>query len=73
MKGRCCRSTPRCAGCPVLVRASARHDKAQSLTAALISEVFAGRGARPLRASVVEALKRLDAAHADGASDASPV
>jgi hypothetical protein len=39
----------------------------------LISEVFAGRGARPLPASVVEALERLDAAHAAGARDASPV
>jgi hypothetical protein len=57
----------------VLVSASARHDKAQSLTAALISEVFAGRGTRPLPASVVEALDRLDAAHAAGARDASPL
>jgi hypothetical protein len=49
----------------VLARASARHDKSQSVTAALISEVFAGRGARPLPASVVEALERLDAARTD--------
>jgi hypothetical protein len=69
MKSRCCRSTPRCAGCPVLARASARHDKSQSVTAALISEVFAGRGARPLPASVVEALERLDAARTDSRED----
>jgi hypothetical protein len=56
----------------VLVKASARHDKAQTLTAALITEVFAGRGARPLPANVVEALERLDADRAEGARNVSP-
>jgi hypothetical protein len=71
MKSRCCRSTPRCAGCPVLARAAARHVAAHSLTAALITEVFAGRQSPPLPANVLDALERLDAARAVPAPDAS--
>jgi hypothetical protein len=72
MKSKCCRSTPRCAGCPVLATAAARRTETQSLTAALIADVFAGRDARPLPATVLHALEQLDAAYAAGARDASP-
>jgi hypothetical protein len=72
MKSRCCRSTPRCAGCPVLARAAARHVAAHSLAAALITEVFVGRQPPPLPATVLDALERLDAARAARARDASP-
>jgi hypothetical protein len=72
MKSRCCRSTPRCAACPVLARAAARHVAAHSLTAALITEVFVGRQPRPLPATVLNALERLDGARARDASPAFP-
>jgi hypothetical protein len=62
MKNRCCRSTPRCAGCPVLARAAARQLTTNSLTAALIAEVFVGRQPPPLPATVLDELERLDAA-----------
>jgi hypothetical protein len=42
------------------------------VTAALISEVFAGPQAPPLPASVLQALERLDAARSTRARDASP-
>jgi hypothetical protein len=72
MKSRCCRSTPRCAGCPVLARAVARRAATQSLTAVLIAEVFAGRPSPPLPATVLDALERLDAARARDAAPAFP-
>jgi hypothetical protein len=64
MKARCCRSTPRCSGCPVLAKARASAATTQPATAALIAEVFAGRDPRSLPAGVVVALERLDAARA---------
>jgi hypothetical protein len=72
MKGRCCRSTPRCAGCPVLARAAARRATTQSTTAALIAAVFAGRQPPPLASTVLDALERLDAARARAASPRVP-
>jgi hypothetical protein len=64
MKARCCRSTPRCSGCPVLVKARSSAATTQPATAALIAKVFAGRSPRTLPASVVVALEQLDAARA---------
>jgi hypothetical protein len=71
MKSRCCRSTPRCAGCPVLARAAARRVTTHSLTAALITEVFVGRQPPPLPAAVLDALERLDAARTGPTGDES--
>jgi hypothetical protein len=64
MKARCCRSTPRCSGCPVLVKARSSAATAQPATAAVIAEVFTGRDPRTLPAGVVAALERLEAARA---------
>ena len=60
MKTTCCRSAPRCAGCPVLLaaRARRRHDDS---TAALIESVLAA-GPRPLPECVATALAELEAA-----------
>ena len=57
MKRTCCRTTPRCAGCPVLLAArrrtgTAAHD--------LFTEILSGRTARPLPESVLRALEELD-------------
>jgi hypothetical protein len=71
MKSRCCRSTPRCAGCPVLARAATRQVTTHSLTAALITEVFVGRQPPPLPATVLNELQQLDAARTGPTRDAS--
>jgi hypothetical protein len=55
----------------VLARAYARRAATESLTAALITEVFAGRQPPPLPANVLQALERLDAARSTRARDAS--
>jgi hypothetical protein len=55
---KCCRSTPRCAGCPVLV---ARRRKTDSATQQLIADVLIGRD-RALPAAVAEQLELLAAA-----------
>jgi hypothetical protein len=58
---KCCRSTPRCLDCPVRVQAASRRRSATE-TAALVSQVLGGRPPRPLPASVVAELQRLELA-----------
>jgi hypothetical protein len=60
---RCCRDSPRCADCPVLVAAAARARR-QDLTgiAALVDEVFGGFPSRALPESVTQTLEALDRA-----------
>jgi hypothetical protein len=58
---KCCRSSPRCAGCPVRALAAARKHRELSETAALVTEILAGRAPRPLPASVGAALEQLEA------------
>jgi hypothetical protein len=60
MKKRCCRSTPRCAGCPVRAVAAARTQAAGDDPAALLAEIL--RPARPLPNSVAAALADLELA-----------
>jgi hypothetical protein len=55
----------------VLATAAARRTETQSLTATLIADVFVGRDARPLPATVLQALEQLDAAYPSGTRDAS--
>jgi hypothetical protein len=62
MSKKCCRSSPRCAGCPVRALAAARKHRELSETAVLVTEILAGRGARPLPPSIAAALERLRAA-----------
>jgi hypothetical protein len=70
MKRRCCRSTPRCAGCPVLVAAQRRN---LGTTPDLFAEILGGRPARTLPESVVRALEELDRRAPVGpAPDAAP-
>lgn len=57
MKTRCCRSTPRCAGCPVLIVAARRR---QAGVPDLFAEILGGRSARALPESVVRALAELE-------------
>jgi hypothetical protein len=71
MKRKCCRSTPRCARCPVLAVAAVRRERHSRERAALVTEIFAGRSARRLPQAVVDALERLDAARTADA-DAMP-
>ena len=56
MKTRCCRSTPRCAGCPVLMLAARRR---QAGMPDLFAEILGGR-TRALPESVVRALAELE-------------
>lgn len=60
MSKKCCRSTPRCAGCPVRALSAARKQRELSETAALVTEMLAGRAPRPLPASISAALEQLD-------------
>jgi hypothetical protein len=57
---KCCRATPRCAGCPVRLLAVAHNGREQSETAALVTEILAGRAPRPLPASITAALDQFD-------------
>lgn len=60
---RCCRDSPRCADCPVLVAAATRarrHDG--TALATLVDEVFGGLPARTLPETVVRTLQTLDEA-----------
>ena len=58
MKARCCRATPRCAGCPVLL--AARRRAPGGGTPDLVAEILRGRDARPLPDSVLRALEELE-------------
>ena len=57
MKTRCCRSTPRCVGCPVLLLAARRR---QAGMPDLFAEILGGRSTRALPESVVRALAELE-------------
>jgi hypothetical protein len=58
----CCRSTPRCIGCPVRLAAAARARRTSSTSpAALVDIVFGGAPPRPLPPAVERALSDLDA------------
>jgi hypothetical protein len=62
MKTRCCRSTPRCASCPVRAAAAAPRQASGDGPAALLSEIFARPRARALPQSVASALAQLELA-----------
>ncbi len=64
VKRKCCRTSPRCAGCPVLVAARARLGErpCATATALLIEEVLVGRPPRQLPPAVEQALDELAAA-----------
>jgi hypothetical protein len=67
IKTTCCRSSPRCAGCPVVLAARARVVEQRAGTrAALVEEMLVGRAPRPLPAPVQSALQQLVAARAPG-------
>jgi hypothetical protein len=59
---KCCRSTPRCAGCPVRAIAAARNQRELGEPAALIAEILTGGAPRSLPASVAAALASLELA-----------
>ena len=58
MKARCCRATPRCTGCPVLLAARRRPPGGGAPD--LIAEILRGRDPRPLPDSVLRALEELE-------------
>ena len=58
MKARCCRATPRCAGCPVLLAARRRAPGGGAPD--LVAEILRGRDPRPLPDSVLRALETLE-------------
>jgi adenine-specific DNA glycosylase len=60
MKKRCCRSTPRCARCPVRAAAAARKEASGHEAAALVSEILASARMRTLPQSVATALAQLE-------------
>jgi hypothetical protein len=62
MKKRCCRSTPRCAGCPVRAAAAGREQQAGDDPAALVAEIMRGRPGRRLPRSVAAAVAALEIA-----------
>jgi hypothetical protein len=63
VKTSCCRSSPRCAGCPVVLAAGARRQVRVNSRAALVEEVLVGRcTARRLPEPVERALPQLVAA-----------
>jgi len=62
VKTSCCRSSPRCAGCPVVLAAGARRQARVAGRAALVEEVLVGRSARRLPEPVERALEQLVAA-----------
>ena len=57
MKTRCCRATPRCTGCPVLLMAARRRE---SGVPDLFAEILGGRAARALPESVLRALAEVE-------------
>lgn len=58
-KKKCCRSTPRCGRCPVVLKAQARARERRDARVSLIEEIFAGTPLRPLPACVDAALAGL--------------
>lgn len=59
VKTSCCRSSPRCAGCPVVLAARARVAHRTDARAALVEEMLVGRPPRALPEPVQMALERL--------------
>ncbi|HEY4098093.1 MAG TPA: hypothetical protein VGM33_21400 [Baekduia sp.] len=60
---RCCRDSPRCADCPVLVAAAGRARRHEGTAiAALVDEVFGGFPTRTLPDCVTQTLEALDQA-----------
>jgi len=72
VKEKCCRSTPRCAGCPARAIALARAQREHGETALLVTEILGGRPASPLPDSVAAALARFRSARALPAFAAGP-
>jgi hypothetical protein len=66
MKSRCCRSTPRCATCPVRAAAVARTPAEGHEPAAVLAEMLRGSRARTLPQSVTAALADLERARTLG-------
>jgi hypothetical protein len=64
VKTSCCRTTPRCAGCPVVLASRARVQHQAGARAALVEEVLLGRPPRVLPDAVQAALERLGNARA---------
>jgi hypothetical protein len=62
VKTSCCRSVPRCAGCPVVLAARERVAQRADHRAALVEEMLVGRPRRTLPEPVQAALERLVAA-----------
>jgi hypothetical protein len=62
VKTTCCRSMPRCAGCPVVLAARARTQQRVGARAALVEEMLVGRPPRALPEPVQAALQQLVAA-----------
>jgi hypothetical protein len=61
---KCCRSTPRCRDCPVLVLAAARRRREEDAAAALVREILTGRPPRELPPAVALALEQTQPRHA---------
>jgi hypothetical protein len=59
MRKRCCRSTPRCAGCPVRAAVAARAKQANDDLEALLGEILRGP-VRELPPTVAAALAELE-------------
>ena len=62
MKDKCCRSAPRCAGCPVLAIAAARRRATLDEQSRLIADVLGGQVRTELPPSIQQALAQLDEA-----------
>jgi hypothetical protein len=62
LKKRCCRSTPRCAACPVRAAVAARSPQTGDTPEALLAHILRGGPARPLPPSVAAALAELELA-----------
>lgn len=67
MTSACCRSTPRCAGCPVRRKAAARAARELPETAGLVTSILGGGAGRTLPPRVTAALEELDAVRSTGA------
>jgi hypothetical protein len=72
MSKKCCRSSPRCAGCPVRALAAARKHRELTETAVLVAEILGGHIARPLPAGVAAALQQLEGARPRNGKSRAP-
>jgi hypothetical protein len=59
--GKCCRSSPRCASCPVVLAARRRGRFTRDTESLLITEILAGTPRRELPDCVIDALGVLEA------------